>query len=72
MLLHLKLDDSSGQIAIDASGQGLDAVLLGGFDFDTSGVAGIREAALAFDGVGDAIDVGPVDFGHLSALTVAA
>jgi outer membrane lipoprotein-sorting protein len=49
-----KLDEGSGNIAVDSSDKGLDGILVG----DTSWVDGIVAGALAFDGDGDYVDVG--------------
>ena len=49
-----KLDDGSGTVAIDSSGNGYDGTLLG----DPQWVAGQIGGALQFDGSGDSVHVG--------------
>ena len=64
-----KLDDGSGNIAVDSSGNGHNGTLLG----DTSWVDGIDGAALAFDGDGDYVDIGKSpDFDIKNQITVSA
>jgi RHS repeat-associated protein len=72
LIAHLRLDEASGTLALDASGGGLDGSLLGGAIFDADATAGIRGGALTLDGIDDAIDLGPVDLSTADALTVAA
>jgi len=52
-----KLDDASGTIAIDSSGNGYDGTLLG----DPEWVAGQLGGALYFDGDGDTVHIGNAD-----------
>ncbi|HEY5950851.1 MAG TPA: LamG domain-containing protein [Kofleriaceae bacterium] len=55
-IVHLRFDDGSGQQAIDASGAGNDAQLIGMDDSDW--VAGRVGDALDFDGVDDHVSAG--------------
>lgn len=64
-----KLDDGSGNTAIDSSGNAHNGTLMG----DTSWVDGIDGAALAFDGDGDCVDIGKnPDFDIKNQITVSA
>ena len=64
-----KLDDGSGDIAIDSSGNAHNGTLVG----DTSWVDGIDGAALAFDGDGDYVDIGKdPSFDIKNQITVSA
>ncbi len=64
-----KLDDGSGNIAIDSSGNAHNGTLVG----DTSWVDGIVGGALAFDGDGDCVDIGKSpDFDIKNQITVSA
>ena len=64
-----KLDDGSGNTAIDSSGNAHNGMLVG----DTSWVNGIDGAALAFDGDGDYVDIGKdPSFDIKNQITVSA
>jgi len=64
-----KLDDGSGNTAVDSSGNGHNGTLLG----DTSWVDGIVGGALAFDGDGDYVDIGKdPNFDITNQITVSA
>jgi hypothetical protein len=64
-----KLDDGSGDIAVDSSGNGHNGTLVG----DTSWVDGIDGGALAFDGDGDYVDIGKDhNFDIKNQITVSA
>ena len=64
-----KLDDGSGNIAADSSGNAHNGTLLG----DTSWVDGIDGTALAFDGDGDYVDIGKApDFDITRQITISA
>ncbi len=64
-----KLDDGSGDIAADSSGNGHNGTLAG----DTSWVDGIDGGALAFDGDGDYVDIGKdPSFDIKNQITVSA
>ncbi len=64
-----KLDDGSGDIAVDSSGNGHNGTLVG----DTSWVDGIDGGALAFDGDGDYVDIGKdQSFDITNQITVSA
>jgi len=64
-----KLDDGSGNIAIDSSGNGYNGTLAG----DASWVDGITGSALAFDGDGDYVDIGKdPSFDITNQITVSA
>ncbi len=64
-----KLDDGSGNTAIDSSGNAHNGTLLG----DTSWVDGIDGAALVFDGDGDYVDIGKdQSFDITNQITVSA
>ena len=64
-----KLDDGSGDIAVDSSGNGHNGTLLG----DTSWVDGIDGGALAFDGDGDYVDISKdPNFDITQQITVSA
>ena len=52
-----KLDDGSGTVAVDSSGNGRDGTLEG----DPQWVTGVLGGALQFDGDGDAVDLGSDD-----------
>jgi len=64
-----KLDDGSGNIAIDSSGNGHNGTLAG----DASWADGITGGALAFDGDGDYVDIGKdPSFDITNQITVSA
>jgi len=64
-----KLDDGSGGMAADSSGNGLNGRLVG----DPTWVDGIAAGALAFDGDGDYVNVGPdPKFNITNQITVSA
>ena len=64
-----KLDDGSGNTAVDSSGNAHNGTLLG----DTSWVDGIDGGALAFDGDGDYVDIGKdQSFDITNQITVSA
>jgi hypothetical protein len=64
-----KLDNGSGNIAVDSSGNDHNGTLLG----DTSWVDGIDGAALAFDGDGDYVDIGKdQSFDITNQITISA
>jgi len=64
-----KLDDGSGNTAVDSSGSAHNGTLLG----DTSWVDGIDGAALAFDGDGDYVDIGKdQSFDITNQITISA
>ncbi len=64
-----KLDDGSGNTAVDSSGNAHNGTLLG----DTSWVDGIVGGALAFDGDGDYVDIGKdQSFDITNQITVSA
>ena len=64
-----KLDNGSGNIAVDSSGNGHNGTLMG----DTSWVDGIDGGALAFDGDGDYVDIGKdQSFDITNQITVSA
>lgn len=71
LVVHQPLDETTGGIAFDASGQGRDGTLLGGLDFETDATVGMHGGALGFDGAGF-IDLGTWDANGVGALTVAA
>jgi len=50
-----KLDETSGTIAHDSSGNGHHATLMGGLSFDKSSVGGIEGRALKLDGIDDGL-----------------
>ena len=60
---HWKFDESSGRVALDSSGHGLN----GEYHHDPKRVAGPMGAAVTFDGWADYID-----FGHPTALRLAS
>ncbi|HUU19956.1 MAG TPA: LamG-like jellyroll fold domain-containing protein, partial [Sedimentisphaerales bacterium] len=68
-IVHYKLDDGEGVIAVDSS-NGLDGILMG----DPQWAIGIIDGALDFDGDGDYVDCGTNDvLNNLSnAITVSA
>jgi len=50
---HWMLDETSGTIASDSSGNGNDAKLMGGLSFDSNSATGVIRKALALDGRDD-------------------
>ena len=64
-----KLDDASGNTAIDSSGNGYDGTLEG----DPEWVAGQLGGALKFDGSGDAVNLGSADvFNFTGSFSISA
>ena len=60
LVAHWKLDETSGTVATDASGNGHTGMLEGGVNFADHGEPGIAGNGLAFDGIDDLINAGPV------------
>ncbi len=58
MVTHWKLDETSGTIASDSSGNGHDGKLEGGFSFDTATIPGRFGYALNFSHPNDVVDTG--------------
>jgi hypothetical protein len=64
-----KLDDGSGDIAVDSGPRGLDGATIG----DTTWAEGVRGGALQFDGDGDYVDFGNnPDFDVAGQITISA
>ncbi|MEO1064503.1 MAG: LamG-like jellyroll fold domain-containing protein [Actinomycetota bacterium] len=70
LLVDLRLDETSGTTATDASGSGNDGTLIGGAAFDPATPDG-SASSVRLDGVDDAIELAPFDVDG-SGLTVAA
>ena len=69
LLLHLPLDEGTGTVAVDASGNGHDGTLVNGAAF-AAGTGDGSAFAVQFDGMDDRIDVGTLDVTG-SGLTLA-
>jgi hypothetical protein len=70
LVAHWKLDETSGTIAADSSGNGHDGILGGGLSFDNDSIPGPSGNALHFDGRNDYINV-PTISAPTGAITVA-
>jgi len=57
LIAHWNLDETSGTIAADSSGNGYDGILHGGLSFENDSVPGPSGGALHFDGANDYINV---------------
>jgi hypothetical protein len=68
--VHLKLDETTGQTAVDSSGFGNHG-LLQGTSFSSGSVAGYDGTALNLDGLDDSVKV-PVTGVHSNAVTITA
>jgi hypothetical protein len=70
LVAHWKLDETSGTIAGDSSGNGHDGILGGGLSFDNDSIPGPSGNALHFDGSNDYINV-PTISAPTNAFTIA-
>jgi lysophospholipase L1-like esterase len=61
---HWTLDETTGSVASDSSGNGLDGTLQGGLLFDNDSVAGSINSALQMDGVDDYVEVPAMNLGN--------
>ena len=65
------LDETTGLVANDTSGSGINGTMLNGLDAENDSVSGMINGAISFDGTDDMINLGD-NYDDISNLTVAA
>lgn len=70
LLLWYRLDDSSGNLAGDETGNFV-GQLVGGADFNSDSTEGVSNQGLQLDGIDDGIDIGDVIIDDATALSVS-
>lgn len=68
---YWRLDETSGSVANDSSGNGFNGALAGGLTFEAGTVAGRFGGALSFDGIDDYIEIPAIDLGS-NTVTITA
>jgi hypothetical protein len=61
--VRYKLDETSGTLALDSGGNGINGALQNGQDFGSCAVVGVQGGALRFDGVAGNIEIPPLNVG---------
>lgn len=68
---HWALDETTGLVANDTSGSGINGTMVNGLDAENDSVSGMINGAIRFDGTGDMINLGD-NYDDISNITVAA